>query len=257
MRTLIVSIAIGVSLSSSVRVEAAVIDILTDFQGVRVGYVSPVGSSAPGITPILGPVLIDGSALGLPSSFEAYCVDIVGAFNGPGEYDASVGSMSDWIPTQPSSGGPFVPPVNAGAKAAWLYNEFHDDAAGAGADANRWRTALQMAIWNVLYDSDTLADAGAFYISSDPHGVTGKANEWLAALGENLSDAAWLQVDLPDGSEPGQDFIGPMRGENATVPEPSTLVLLIGGIVSAAVARRRRWGGAERPPCEHFAGPPV
>jgi len=191
------------------------------FAGSGLGSVSMTGHGAG-----LGPA-IDGR------TFEAYCVDLFGDIFIPGSatattpvtVTATAAPMSGWsdpsgVATQPG----------AGAKAAWLYTNI-----APTITRDDQRTALQMAIWNVLYDSDaSVTDkAGDFYVWADTSGtIVNLANGYLTELDSKTGEATWLQ--LQTACVPGttncqnvQDFVGPL----ATVPEPPTLVLIAGGLI--------------------------
>jgi hypothetical protein len=195
-----------------------------------------------------------GAPLDEPATFEAYCVDFNTAVFGPtlpdppGTYDATRADMSGWVD------GSGLPAQGNGQRAAWLYNEFATtfDADATSDLGKRQRAALQMAIWNGLYDADFTVTANSdtnntVYFIEDNRLLTGLADSYLAALqlagaGVNAADAAWLQlasadIDPVTGKRvDAQDFIGP----TATVPEPSVALLLGMGMLSLAAARSRK-----------------
>jgi len=147
--------------------------------------------------------------------------------------------MSSWVD------GSGLTSNGSGQRAAWLYNEFATtfDPDATSDLGKRQRTALQMAIWNGLYDSDfTVANNGlagnSVYFSIDNHTLTALADSYLAALLTagplvGSSDAAWLQ--LSKGATDAQDFIGPTG-----VPEPSAGLLLGMGMAALAAFRSRK-----------------
>jgi hypothetical protein len=238
---------------------AGTIRLLTEFQGAGTGYFftdiadaqghpiplaqNPLGSvdMAQGTTD-LGPTIAG-------AEFEAYCVDLLtpifesGLPTPPATYDAEAGLMADWV----ADGG--VTDGQAGRRAAWLYTEY---AASFAAGATFERTALQMAIWNELYDGDqsvTQGD-GKFYVNAANTQVTNLANGYLAQLSTALqaglvpeADAVWLKLSFKgeDGTINAQDFIGPLVPSNPMnpVPEPSAGLLLGMGVMSLAAFRSR------------------
>lgn len=105
--------------------------------------------------------------------------------------------------------------------------------------------SFQLAIWEILYDTSyevrNIAGRGNFYVESGGNaGHQTQANAWLAqagALGSSQFNVVRLaSVDAPRMNDGSQDFILVSK-----VPEPGTLVLMLGGLAAAGlVARRRR-----------------
>jgi hypothetical protein len=99
----------------------------------------------------------------------------------------------------------------------------------SGATANAMAAGLQMAIWNVLYDSDFDASAGS--LRSSTTSAVYYANQYLGTLNTALAtgpltaQAIWLDTNS------GQDQV-------TVVPEPGSILLL--GIGTLAVLARRR-----------------
>jgi hypothetical protein len=228
---------------------AGTISIDTFFQGYGAGLAVAGHTAAFEIGSV---VMSEGVGLGAPldapNTFEAYCVDFNTDVFGPtlpdppGIYDATRGDMSSWV----DGGG--LAGTGSGERAAWLYNEFATTFDVATSDlGKRQRSALQMAIWNGLYDSDfTVANDHAagntVYFTIDNRNLTVLADSYLLALqlaGASVggSDAAWLQ--LSSGGIDAQDFIGPI-GNATPVPEPSAGLLLGMGVMSLAAFRSRK-----------------
>jgi hypothetical protein len=185
--------------------------------------------------------------------FDAYCVDLDGPLPLFVEtvVEATAAPMGGW--SDPS--GLLSPRTNAGAQAAWLYTEFVDEAS----PSTIARTALQVALWNVLYDVDFTVAENAnpgpqpiFSVRVDDfqtvndEAIIEQADEFLAALAANLAaanlaDATWLQLEAPctGANCPDiQDMIGP--GLTSTpVPEPASALLLMVGVAGGFAGRRR------------------
>jgi PEP-CTERM motif len=239
---------------------AGTIQLLTGFQGAGTGYfftkfLDSNGQPIPLAQDPLGSVaMAEGTAdLGptiAGAEFEAYCVDLLtpifefGLPKPPETYDAEAGLMADWT----AEGG--LTDADAGRRAAWLYTEYAADFAD---DATFERTALQMAIWNELYDGDqsvTQGD-GKFYVNAADTQVTALANGYLAELRTAIdaglvagADAVWLKLSFEgeNGTLNAQDFIGPLAPRNPAtpVPEPGAGLLLGMGVMSLAAFRSRK-----------------
>lgn len=226
---------------SSARAGSITIQNVDTFTGVGTGYwFDGVESAA-----VLGSVTMsDGSGLGgsldAPNVFEAYCVDILGPIDFPLVFTADAASMVDWkAPTGLNT-------ELAGRRAAWLYNTY---AATFTPSQLTERTALQMAIWEVLYDTtpDVIRlspTSGRFAVSTPNADVAALATTYLADMLANsvavsISDAAWIRISLK-GDPIYQDFIGPGVPVEEHVPEPGTAMLLGLGMAGFAAFRSRK-----------------
>jgi hypothetical protein len=236
-----------------------------DFTGGRVGYTFDDERSPPngGQGVLLGSVTMTAGADVSPEldgqTFEAYCVDILGPvfFGDPAgtEHQALVSNMSQW--DDPNNAlGPAADPTlsDRGRRAAWLYNEIAPSISPTdlSAPALRDRTALQMAIWNALYDEDfNVSNSTArFSVAADsPDGpdVIERTDVYLGLLQAQLladasvvatSDAPWIQITFGTNGA-AQDFMG-RPTDSSPVPEPSAGLLLGMGVMSLAAFRSRK-----------------
>jgi hypothetical protein len=147
---------------------------------------------------------------GFDPVFYTYCVDITNVLTDP--QSVTIRSSAELRPA-----------THGGGKAAWLLNTFAPGIRASGTNAQG--AALQVAIWEALYDTSPNLAGGSFYLAS---GMTGSAIWTLAAsyLSQlyyapgtyHIGTAAWLD------SPRGQDQI-------TLVPEPSILLLLGGGLL--------------------------
>jgi len=233
----------------------------TDFQGYG-GKFFVAGVDSPPF--VIGSVVMtDASGLGgldALQSFESFCVDFGTGIDLPGVYNATVDNMTAW------QDGSRLEADGSAARAAWLYQEFAprlspipefpgDQEAGL-----IQRAALQMAIWNALYDSDFTVSANddvnnrTYFTSVGDHpDVLRFANEYLQgtpevrglqqATQDELAAAAlntsFLQLRSLDNTTDVQDFIGPAH----SVPEPGSLLLLGTGLAALTAFRRKALRG--------------
>jgi PEP-CTERM motif len=124
--------------------------------------------------------------------------------------------------------------ANSGAKVSWLFNSYASTIHKSG--TNTQAAALQLAIWEALYDSSQDLGAGAFRATANGAIFT-QAQTYLTALYSSNylgSRATFLDVDgsNPNPARRGQDQI------TYGVPEPSTLMMM--GLASLGLIRRRR-----------------
>lgn len=162
---------------------------------------------------------IGGTPSGFVQNFYAYCVDL--------QHDLqSVQSVTIGAADSLGlSGAPYV--ADAGDKAAWLFNTYATTIHQSGTAIQA--AALQVAIWEALYDTARDVTSGAFRLVSGG-AVATQANAYLTALYSSDYSNASQAVLFTNG---GQDQI------TARVTEPSTLLLLGSGLLLYARRQRR------------------
>jgi len=267
MRIRVLSIIALATLALPAGARAGTITLYNDFEGLNVHFYF----NGTTFTPFtLGSVTMsDGagltSELNAPNVFESYCVDIMTdifeSFDGlpepPATYSADAGVMSGWVdPTGLPS------PASGKLQAAYLYDKYAETFAAT--DDQQGRTALQLAIWEVLYEttspvlSVSTTDTGKFHVSiaglnpvtdaaqiASYEAIATRANLLLADVATadvSSSEAAWLQLYVPNPlpNDPNhridaQDFIGPTG-----VPEPASVLLMGAGMATLAAFRSRK-----------------
>jgi hypothetical protein len=174
----------------------------------------------------------------LGNGFISYCVEInehfslpSGNLNGYKVVSASSYERSFYLPSTTPLGG---------AKADRLGQLMSYIAADSSrVDSATESTSLQLAIWNLVYDSDNTVLAGDFK-ENTPNGAFDAYADALLASSMNTQNRYEVFILTKSGS---QDFL--LLRERATtsfseVPEPASLALAFAALGAAGIVSRRR-----------------
>ena len=161
---------------------------------------------------------------GFAQSFYSYCADVSQNLADPQTVTAR---SSDGFTNGVSDGG---------GKAAWLFNTYAADirANANVSGANIQAAALQVAIWEAMYDTSANLGGGNFILNTTG-AIRTQAQTYLSSLygGANGNYFTGVATIL--------DVISPNRGQDqivARVGEPSTLLLM--GVAFLMLAKRSR-----------------
>ena len=150
-----------------------------------------------------------------------WCVEL-------GQYFGFGGNYTDYVATEPDN------PIYT------MLGQLFTEAYGAATGNAMNSAAFQLAIWEIVYDSDLNLSGGDFRVLGGDAATVAVAQGWLNALG-NFQDNYRL-VLLHSATH--QDFVTfgePFRDVTRTrVPEPAPLALLAAAMLAMIVVRRRR-----------------
>jgi hypothetical protein len=166
------------------------------------------------------------SGFGSPydGAFQTYCVEITEHFSLPS------GNMSGYQILSPIAYGEWGSNTPAiAARIGQLVTYVHEN---PGVVANSSQSAaLQLAIWNTIYDTDSTLQSGTFKETSSNGTFRAYAD---TLLHDSLLTVSALNVSVVAKSG-SQDFL-----VTTPIPEPGTLALMTAGFAGLGFSARRR-----------------
>ena len=174
------------------------------------------------------------SSVGYADTFTTFCMDISQTMIPMNWWESgslATAGVGNAVPYQP--GGIF--------RAASLYNAYVSSVNFTTTAGIQEGAALQLAIWNVLYNSNPTVFGGAgFQVTSADPTVTSLADAMVGSAFNNATPGFtatfWNATDANGNSIANQDLIGPL-----VIPEPATYCTLAGvGLLLVSLCSKLR-----------------
>lgn len=204
--------------------------------GWTFGTGNNVGVTAPGGIADSGPAggfTGSLSGFGAPfdtASFATYCVDLVHTINLPSTMTGYtlISAAADNGSFASGGWGANAATVGANLGKLMTYVQLNPSAVSTSAAS----TALQLAIWNTIYDTDSTVFSGAFSVGTSTYSVYGAAADALIAASASVTSDLYVYVAK---SSTNQALL-----VTTAVPEPSNYALMLAGLAGIGFVARRR-----------------
>ncbi len=173
----------------------------------------------------------------LDGVYDSYCVELTEHISLNASYvnNYSVVSAASY----------FTPTKLAALSKLISYVEGQGVFAAATSDSQQ-STALQLAIWNTVYDTDSTLNTGGAFSETSAFKIgaaTYTGVNMLLSASQTFSGGPAYELFVLSSGRPLNDFAGnqdQLIWRLSTVPEPTTLALVGFGLGAAAWVRRRR-----------------
>jgi hypothetical protein len=190
-----------------------------------------------------------GNASPFNGQFDTYCIDLIEDIYFGSTYTFTVGSLANSPKPSAYPGGNLngMGTIKANEIAEMYAQHYADTLPGGNGDE---REAFQLAIWNMVYDTDTSVSTGdgVFYATGDVSGnAISIANGWLVDAANPANQAIYHANDLislvGDRGVQDQITIDPNITITTGTPLPNSATggsLLLAGLSLTRVWKRRQ-----------------